>query len=200
MINLLPPAVKEDYRYGLRNTSLLRWVSTFMFSIAGLGLIATYGLLTMQNSTRAYSTQVAIAQDHLNQQNLKGTEEQVKTITDDFKLVVQVLSKEVLFSKLLDQIATVIPSRAVLTGLTINQTAGGIDISAAATDYNTATQVQVNLADPTNKIFSKADIVSITCATTGAANSKYPCAIRIRALFSGNNPFLFINSKAGSSL
>jgi Tfp pilus assembly protein PilN len=194
MINLLPPAIKEDYRYGLRNSSLLRWVSACLVALVGLGLIATYGLLTMQKSNDDYANKVSVATADLNKQNLKGTEAQVKEITTDFKLVVQVLSKEVLFSKLLNQIATVIPSKAILTNLEISQTAGAIDITAATADYTTATQVQLNLQDPANKIFSKADIISIACAAS-PVNPKYPCTIQVRALFAQSNPYLFINTK-----
>ena len=197
MINLLPPEVKEEYRYGLRNTALVNWVSAFIVALLGLGVIATYGLLTMQNSTADYENKVAISQKSLKDQNLDGTEKQVKDITTNLKLVVQVLSKEVLFSKLLKQVATVIPANARLKGLNISQTTGAIDITAEAKDYQTATQVQVNLQDPHNQIFSKADIVSIQCAAA-AQNSQYPCTVQIRALFSNNNPYLFINSKGTS--
>jgi Tfp pilus assembly protein PilN len=198
MINLLPPALKEEYRYGARNTVLLNWVVAFVVALIGLGVLATYGLVTIQKSSNTYATQVATAQAELDRQNLKGTEKQVKEISNDFQLVVKVLSKEVLFSQLLRQIATVIPSNAVLTGLNINQTSGGIDLTAAASNYNTATQLQLNLQDPDNKIFSKADIININCGSQAAA-SAYPCSVQIRALFSNNNPYLFINSnKAGS--
>lgn len=197
MINLLPPDIKEDYRYGARNTALLRWVTAFVMAIIGLGVITTYGLLTIQNSANSYAGQVASAQTQLDKQNLKGTEKQVTEISSDFHLVVQVLSKEVLFSKLLRQVATVIPSNAVLTGLNINQTSGGIDITAAATDYAAATQLQLNLQDPSNKIFSKADIISINCGGS-TSNIQYPCSVQIRALFATNNPYLFVNSKAGN--
>ncbi len=199
MINLLPPDIKQDYSYGARNTVLLHWVSAFLVALVGLGLLATYGLVTIQKSSNSYAGQVAAAQAELDKQNLKGTEKQVTEISSDFHLVVQVLSKEVLFSKLLRQIATVIPSNAVLTGLTINQTSGGIDLTAAASNYTTATQIQLNLQDPTNKIFSKADIININCGAQ-TVTSAYPCAVQIRALFSNSNPYLFINSngKVGS--
>lgn len=193
MINLLPPAVKDEYRYGVRNVALLRWVAAFLVALLGLGVIATYGLVTMQRSTESYNAQVAAAQATLDRENLKGTETQVKDITANLKLVVQVLSKEVLFSKLLKQMAVVIPPNAALNGLNISQTTGAIDITAVASDYQTATQVQVNLQDPKNQIFSKADIIGISCSTAGS-NPKYPCTVQIRALFSSNNPYLFINT------
>jgi hypothetical protein len=86
------------------------------------------------------------------------------------------------------------PANANLTGLDINGVQGGLDITANAADYKTATQVQVNLSDPANKIFEKADIVDIKC--DGSANANYPCQVTIRALFAKNNPFLFINNRA----
>src|SRR5579875_1171431 len=147
MINLLPPEIKDQYRYGLRNTALVRWVAAGVLGLVGLGIIATYGLVTMQHSTKQYDAQVSQTQATLAAQNLNGTETQVKNVTTNLKLVVQVLSKEVLFSKLLRQMAVVIPPNTVLKGLDISQTSGGIDITAGASDYQTATQVQVNLAD-----------------------------------------------------
>ena len=146
----------------------------------------------MQQTSNTYTKQIAIANEKLKEQKLSEVQKEVTDISNNLKLVVQVLSREVLFSKLLKQLATVTPSNAVLTNLGIQQTTGGIDITAKTTDYTAATQLQVNLADPKNKIFSKADIVSITC-NEQPGKSPYPCTVNIRALFSDNNPFLFIN-------
>lgn len=195
MINLMPPELKTGYIYARRNVGLRKWVAAFLVAFVGLGCLATYGLLTIQQSTTSYNNQISATEKVFQQENSTATQQRVKDISGDFKLVVKVLSQEVLFSKLIQQIAAAIPANANLTGLTINQTKGGIDISANATDYNTATQVQVNLADPKNQIFSQADIVSITCNSGGANGGPYPCTVNIRALFAANNPFLFINSK-----
>lgn len=195
MINLLPPDIKDSYRYARRNVILRRWVVMFGVALLGLGLIATLGLFTLQRSTVHYNNQIASTEALFKKENFEGTQAQVQDISNSFKLVVKVLGQEVLFSQLLKQIAATIPANANLTGLNINQAQSGIDITAVATNYSTASQVQVNLADPHNKIFSKADIVSITCGGTNATNPKYPCTVNIRALFASNNPFLFINSK-----
>lgn len=199
MINLLPPDLKESYRYAHRNTRLVRWVIAFGFGFLGLVAISTAGLIYMQQSSQMYVKQIADTQASLQQQKLTSTQQEVQSISNNLKLAVQVLSKEVLFSKLFEQLAVVTPSNAVLTNLTISQVQGGVDITAATTDYTAATQLQVNLAAPGNKIFSKADIVSISCeAVSGTLNSTsahYPCNVVIRALFAANNPFLFINNK-----
>jgi hypothetical protein len=192
MINLMPPELKTGYRYARRNVVLQKWVMTFLAALIGLGALGTYGLLNIKQSSVHYNNQITATKTAFEKERSTDTQKHVQDISNNFKLAVKVLSQEVLFSQLIKQIAATIPANANLTGLTINQVQGGIDISANATDYKTATQVQVNLADPKNKIFSKADIVSIACS---GENTDYPCTVNLRALFAGNNPFLFINNK-----
>jgi hypothetical protein len=192
MINLLPTDIKEGYTYARRNVRLRRWAFSFGLALVGLAALGTVGMLTLHQTSNNYQKQVTMAQETLKKEDLEGTQKRIQDISNSFKLVVKVLGQEVLFSDLIRQMGAAMPAKANLTGLTIRDTTGGLDIVAEATDYSTATQVQVNLADPRNKIFSKADIISITCDRTDSA---YPCIVNIRALFAKDNPFLFINSK-----
>ncbi|HVC36357.1 MAG TPA: hypothetical protein VNE40_02850 [Candidatus Dormibacteraeota bacterium] len=196
MINLLPPDIKKAYRYAERNVTLTNWLVAAGLGLIGLAVLGTFGLLSIQANVNNYSQQVNAAQLSLQKQHLKETRAQVQDITNSFRLVVKVLSQEVLFSQLLKQMATVMPSGANLINLNLSKIQGGIDITAEATNYNTATQVQVNLADPANKIFTKADIINIVCDQKSARDPKYPCTVNIRALFASNNPYLLINQKA----
>lgn len=198
MINLLPPEVKQSYRYGAANVLLVRWVVAAAISLVGLGAIGTYGWLSVHQDIASYQKQVAATQAALKKDKQKETYVQVQDITNSFRLSVQVLSQEVLFSKLLKQMGTVMPPGSYLTDLTISKTQGALDISAQTIDQRTATQVQVNLSDPNNRIFAKADIVSITCSAKNAKDPTHPCLVVVRALFAQNNPFLFINQKAGT--
>jgi len=119
---------------------------------------------------------------------------QVASISNNLNLMVNVLSKEILFSDLLNRLGSITPSNVILTNLSIEQNQSAIDITAESTNYNAATQLQINLQDPNNQVFSKADIISISCINPKqATNSNYPCTSNIRALFTTNNPFLFIN-------
>lgn len=194
MINLLPPETKETYRYARRNRTLLRWTTACVLSIAGGALLAGGGYLYLNKSISDTNQQIANSNQQLQDQNLASVQKQVTSISNNLKLTVQVLSQEILFSKLLKQLASVTPSNAILTNLSITQAQGGVDITAQTANYDAATQLQVNLADPKNQIFSKADIVSINC-NTGSATGKYPCTTTLRALFAADNPFLFINDK-----
>lgn len=195
MINLLPPEVKSGYHFARRNVILRHWVTAFLVALVGLGVLGTYGLLALHESTMSYNGQVVAAQATLQKEQLNQTKRQVEDMSNSLKLAVQVLSNEVLFSKLIQQIGAVMPSGTVLTGLTIGQVQGGLELTAQSTDYTAGTQIQVNLADPTNKIFSKVDIESIKCggATDATAQSIYQCKVQLRALFNADNAFLFIN-------
>jgi Tfp pilus assembly protein PilN len=192
MINLLPPDVKQGSFYARQNTKLLKWCLALVVAILGMGLVVAFGLFYMNQSVHNYTSQIQKTQQQLKAQNLEKTQARIDDISGSLKLVVQVLSREVLFSKLLKQIGSAIPAQASLTDLRIGKVEGAIDLTAITSDYNTGTQVQVNLQDPNNKIFDKADLVSITCSSASTADLRYPCTVTIRAQFAKNNPYLFI--------
>lgn len=200
MINLLPPDTKESYRFAHRNVRLVRWVAAFGVAIAGLAVISAAGVFYLSQISHSYDQEITDLNKSLKAQNLVQTEQQTNEISNNLKLAVDVLSKQVLFSELLNQLAATIPNNVNLTDLDISQEQTGIDITAETTDYQSATQLQVNLADPANKLFSKADIVSINCIseTEEGEETKYPCKVTIRALFVKDNPFLFINNSEAS--
>lgn len=196
MINLLPPDVKQNISYARQNTKLAHWSLALLAGVGGTCIVVLFGLFYINQSLRSYSSQINKTSQGLGVQKLDETQKSVQEISGNLKLVVQVLSREILFSKLIKQIGGAIPPNAILTDLKIAKTTGGIDLTAAASDYGTATQVQINLQDPANKIFDKADLINVTCGGASAANPRYPCTVTIRAQFAKSNPFLFINTTA----
>jgi Tfp pilus assembly protein PilN len=170
---------------------LLRLAGFGGLAIAGMLIIILFGYIFIDSSISRYQAQIEQAKTSLKAQKLDETQAKVEELSSDLKLIVQVLNKEVMFSKLIKQIGAVMPPKSVLRDIEISKVQGGIDLTANAQDYVTATQVQVNLQDPANKVFEKADIVSIDCSSS--LNPKYPCTITLRALFAKNNPYLFIN-------
>ncbi len=199
MINLLPPDVKKSTVYARRNTRLRKWSIALLISIFGIVGTVAVGQMYLHQSINSLAAQVQQGNENLKEQNLDETQKKVQELTDSLKLVTQVLQREILFSKLIVQIGGALPSGSILNSLSINKVQGGLDLQAAAADYQTATQVQLNLQDPNNKIFEKADILNIQCAeatanTTDPLRSQYPCAVQIRALFAKNNTFSFISN------
>ncbi len=195
MINLLPPEMKHSYKYARFNRHLLHWIAAFFVGIVGACALTAIGYIYLQRTADNYRSQIATSQQQLKDQKYTTVKTQVKDITNNLQLVVQVLSNQVVFSELIKQIGTLTPTDTNLTGLAISQTEGALDITAQAKDYSAATQLHINLSDKNNQLFSRADIVSISCQKKAA--SAYPCTVTIRALFAPNNPFLFINKSTG---
>ena len=193
MINLLPPNVRSEIGYARRNTKLLRWTIALIICAFGAFAIIGFGYLYLSQSTRTYARQLEEGQERLKAQKLDETQARVSEISANLKLVIQVLSREILFSKVLRQVGAVLPAGSVLTNLAITDVEGGIGLSFEATDYQTGTQILLNLQDPQNKLFDKADIENITCTAELQEGQTYPCRVTIRALFGDKSPYLFIN-------
>lgn len=193
MINLLAPNYKKDFSYGRRNVTLMRWLIALVIALIILLAIGTAGTIYMKKLSDNYQKQISSSQHALELEHIVQVQQNAKDISGDIKLAVDVLSKEILFSKLLNRLAAVTPKDVVLSNLNIAGTSGSLTITAEATNYRAATQLQTNLADPNNNIFASADLEDITCDKTKLDKTKYICEIKIQALFAKDNPFLFIN-------
>lgn len=196
MINLLPPNSRKDIDFARRNTLMLRACLAVLAVIAGVLLLYGFGHFYLSTSTEKYEKDIATLRASLQEQNIDGTKAEIQDLSGSVKLALQVLSREILFSKLLRQAGAVMPAGSSLSSLEISNDQKGVDITAGVQSYQVGTQVQVNLADPNNKLFDKVDLVSVECNTQ---NSQYPCSATLRALLGDNSPYLFINNQAGGN-
>lgn len=197
MINLLPPEYKENILYARRNRTLLNWTAGMIISLVLLGAIIGCGYVLMHNSIKNQLAQSDLERQHLKDEKIDETKAKLEEISSNTKLILQVLSKDVLFSQLLKQLGASLPAGTTLQSIQINKVEGGIDLKALATDVQSATQIQVNLSDPANKIFQKADIESINCSSDN--KSGYPCTVQLRALFAKDNPYVYISNTTKST-
>lgn len=194
MINLIPSDHRQAIFYARLNTRLVRWSIGIAIALLGLAIIIAGSLFYLQQDSSRIQSYINESKQSLAAQNEKETLERVKEINDNLKLTVDVLSNEVLFSELLQQIGLIMPPGTVLEDLSLtNEVFGlGITLQVGARDYETGTRTHVNLNDSSNGIFEKADLVGITCDGDGRSAS-YPCIVEVRALFQKSNPFLLIN-------
>ncbi len=196
MINLLPPASKKGINYARRNTLLMRACMITVVVIAAVVVVVGLGHFYLASSTARYEKDVAALKASLQDQKIDETKKQMQDLSGSVKLALQVLSREILFSKLLRQAGSVMPGGSSLSTLEISDDQKGVDIQAEVRDYQVGTQVQINLSDPSNKLFQKVDLVSVECNKQG---TRYPCSATLRALFGDNSPYKFItNGSAGS--
>jgi Tfp pilus assembly protein PilN len=205
MLNLLPPEAKENINFARRNRTMLRTCTSLLLVVIAMGVVVFFGSMYIDRSKRSLQTSIDTTNGIIKTEKLEDVQKDYQNLSDGVKLIVSILQKEIRFSKLLQEIGSVIPNRAVLTSIVLSDKIdNALDLQARAIDYNTATQVQINLTDPNNKLFDKVDVNSVTCnpATTAnttdetvdaIVNAAYPCTITVRALFKKDASFLFVN-------
>ena len=191
MINLLPSDYGASLRFTHLNSIMRRWLVVSFLASGGLVLIMAFGWAYINQQNKNLAKNIDSINQQLQAQDLAGTQKKAKDITNNIKIINQVLSREIRFSELISHIGSVMPPGTVLSGLTLSKVDGALDLSATARDYTSATQIAVNLGDPKNKIFDKVDIVNINCSST--SGSAYPCSATFRALFSKTTQSQFLN-------
>ena|SRR5436190_910961 len=196
MINLLPPEYSLRLHSTHQNAVLRRWLSVMLLASVGLIFILAVGWIYIDQQNRNLSHNIDSLKQQLAADDLAGTQSKAKAITANIKVINQVLSREIRFSDLIKQIGSVMPPGTVLSGLTLTSADGALDLSANARDYTSAAQIAANLSDPKNKLFTKVDIVNITCQS-GSTNA-YPCSAQFKALFNTTIKSQFLNVPAAS--
>ncbi|MDQ3123948.1 MAG: hypothetical protein M3Q14_04690 [bacterium] len=195
IINLMPPEHKEAIMYARRNSKIMRWLLGVSLAALLLIVVAGGGLFYLKQDSKAHQKNIETTKAALAAQNEAETFKRVQEIGENLNLVVDVLSDEVLFSKLLQQIGEVMPSGTILQDLSLTSDfKGGLSLRVGSVNYEAGTQAHVNLADKNNGIFEKADLINLTCTSGQNADPRYPCQVEIKALFNqDDNPFLLLN-------
>jgi len=192
MINLLPPQYAMRIRFGRANTMLRRWIIGSLVAIAGLLVIIAGGWLYLNQQSADLQASLDTTNAELQSQNLEKVQKDASEITGDIKAITQVLNSEIKFSALIQDIGKTMPPGAVLTGLSIGKANGPLDLVTNARNSTTAAQVAVNLADTKTGMFSKVDIIQVSCETHSAQDG-YGCAGSYRVLFSADAQKKYIN-------
>ncbi len=192
MINLLPPSVKQDITYARYNLVLLRWIiAVAVVMVAVVGILA-FGQFYISKNTKNVEAQSRVTQERIEKQNLAATQKELDTISTNLKTVLQISAKQLLFSKLLTKIGTILPSGTVLKDITLSTTDSALDLNVVARNKDAATQAFVNISDTKNGLFTRADLVSVTCSED--PRQANPCRTQIRVIIKADSSFYFLNS------
>lgn len=192
MINLLPPEVKQSITYGRRNAVLVKWIIAIVIVITGIAAMNIFGWLYINQNVHNQQKLVSLTQNRISSQNLEAAKNQLQDLSDKVKTIVQILNKQLLFSKMLTTIGSILPDGSVLSNINLSTTDSALDLSVSAVSRDAATQAFVNISDPANNFFDKADLVSITCETP--STKKYPCTAQVRVTLKNNSSFYFMNT------
>lgn len=198
MINLLPPERALDIRYGRSNARLIRWIIGMVAAIAGLIVIISSGSAYIGRQSSNLESNIASLQQRFQAQKLDQVQKDAKEISGEIKVINQVLSREIKFSSLIQEIGKAMPPGTVLGSLTLTKADGAIDLSANARDYSSAALIAANLNDPSNGLFEKVDVININCTSGTSAATTYKCSGAFRALFSKAAQKRFLNVPKGT--
>lgn len=197
MINLLPPDIKQSLLYAQYNTKLARTAIGLGIGILGIIIILGAGHFYLHQESNSYKATIKESEAALEKRNEKEKIARVQEISNSLKLVVNVLSQEILFSKLIRQVGAQMPRNTVLQDLKLSsELSGALELQVGAVDYNAASQVQVNLMNSRDNLFDKADLIKVTCTQPGgeSSDSAYPCRASLRAVFNKDNDFTLLDS------
>lgn len=192
MIDLLPNDIKISRIYGRRNGLLLRWNLLCLMALLGILIVAGTGYFFINNSALSAAEVKSKTEATIKSTKLDEVEANYTTFSNNLKTVVQILSSQVLFSKLLQQIGGVTPAGATLNSVSLSDSDNALDLNFTTSSAGLAPTIQVNLEDPDNDLFEKADIIQVSCQTD--ADDEETCGVGLRALFKTDANFLFLNS------
>jgi hypothetical protein len=203
MINLMPDYLREEIIFARRNRVLLKWIMAVVVVIAGVGVMTIFGQYYINRNTSSLESVASITQNRISAQSLQVTQQEIQTLSNNFTTVSQLLKRQLLFSKMFVKIGSIVPSGAILRGITLSTVAStAIDLNIISIDRDSATQAFVNISDPANGLFEKADLLSVSCTqdTTNSTsiNAKYPCSALIKVVIKTDSSFYFLNSISGS--
>ncbi len=159
MINLLPPGIKQERKYGRLN----KFLTKQLIGLSVIGLLAVgfmlSGVILVNNDEKQINE--AIAQKTEEYEELKIYEQQAQALNGEVRTIGQLFDRELQFSSLLVNIAQSIPLDARLTSLSLQ---GSVDepltITAVVSSQESAGVLRKSLVDSEN--FVSADILNIT--------------------------------------
>ncbi len=203
MINLMPDYMRQEVGYARRNYVLLKWLMTVGVVITAIGLMTVFGQYYINHNTKSLQATAEITQARIDSQDLQETQASIQGLSNNFITITQLLKRQLLFSKMFVKIGSIIPQGAVLSGITLSTTtSAAIDLNVITINRDVATLAFVNISDPTNGLFDKADLLSTSCTTvtaqTEGLSAKYPCSATIKVVIKTDSSFYFLNSLSSS--
>lgn len=181
MINLLPPEVKSEHRYGRYNKVI------FIYSISAI-IIGIFSMAIMMfNLQLIHADEIKVNKEI--DTNKKAAEQldkgqkSIETVAGQLSTIQTLYEGEVKFSELIPKIASILPDGVVLNNLTL--TGGSFEPLQLEVDMKSqdlAAVLQQNLIN--SELFEAADVVSIT-SKGPEDTSDYPFHASIKVTFKG---------------
>jgi len=169
MINLLPDDTRQQLRYAQHNLLLRKYLVAVLFIAAVIAVTFSVGLLALDRQSdnlkrqlEDQNTELAAYSDVL---------AQAEDLSETIDTIEALLDREIKFSQLLTEIASLVPTGASLNGISLSNEEDTLTLTATITAQELAAIFQKNLAS--SELFSVADISSINKASSAENSTVY---------------------------
>lgn len=145
MINLIPPDHREEIHFGRKNTKTRAWLATLVFGIVALFVAAIVGRLTIQTAKNQTVSQLEAIQSQIDESNLDGIEKEYGTFVDGISGVKKIYQKQILYSRLIRKLATLLPPDTSLTTISLSDKDRAINLNFNNKRDGLGPTIQINL-------------------------------------------------------
>lgn len=152
MINLLPPQKRAEIRYGRKNAQILRWFSGFLFGVIALLAVAFIGRMTIQTSKEQALVQKLSIEEQLKSPEFVQAEKEYADFINGTDSVGKIYGRQVLYSRLIRKIATLLPPGARLSNISLSDTDKAINLNFVNRKEDLGPTLQINLVNQGEEI------------------------------------------------
>lgn len=175
MINLLPPNEKRQLRAGRSNTLLIRY-NFFMLGALGFMLLAIGFTYVYLNTTKV-NAETVINNNKQKVSDFTDVEKSAAEFRSNLATAKQILDREVIYTKVILEIAHLMPGGTILESLTLDPSTFGTEtsITAKAKSYDNA----IALKDSFQKSNLFTDVHFENITVNDADGGSYPITVNL---------------------
>ncbi len=184
MINLLSPEDKKQLRAARVNALLIRYYFLIIIAIVGSGLILGGGFYIADQNAESARIDLIRAEDDT--KDYIKVKQQSEEFANNLKVAKQILATEVVYSKMITDIANTIPSGTILASLSLTPEtiSKKMELSFQTKNYDQGIQLKTTLEN--SDLFSDVSITNITNKGEEGSGA-YPTDVNISATFHPRN-------------
>ena len=202
MINLLPYDQKQDIAYARKNYMLIKWLVALLIAMVFILAISLGGAFIINNERAKAEASAKAEAEAIAASDEKQEFDKYKKFKTDYDTVVKLLSKQLRYSKIIQDIGNILPEGTNIDGIKLTPGATSLTLSVNGESQQAIRKAFVNISKPNdqNKLFPKADLESITCSDNASTVSSKTCTATIKVLLNADSGYYYINSipKAGN--
>lgn len=191
MINLLPANVKQDIGYARKNKVIWTWIVVLWVFLLAIVLVICVGTFFISQRASNLNRLVEISEQRVKDQNLAEYQKKAETFSNDLNTAVKLLENQLLFSKIIRTIGSVLPPSVTLETLTYSVEEEVLTLNLVGPNQSaiaTAFQNITNSQEISKNLFTKADLVKVECNPGEAA-----CKGEVVVLLDKNSEFYLLN-------